>query len=51
MGYNSEAEEVMKCLGAGKKESDVVPLSFSLGLIKTMDRIRAEAGIVFPGRD
>jgi predicted dehydrogenase len=51
MGYHWEAEEVIKCLDAGKTESDVVPLSFSLDLMKTMDRIRSEAGIVFPGRD
>jgi hypothetical protein len=51
MGYHWEAEEVMRCLDAGLKESPVVPLSFSLDLIKTLDRIRKEAGIVFPGRD
>lgn len=48
MGYHWEAEEVMKCLDAGKKESNVVPLSFSLDLIKTLDRIRKEAGILLP---
>ncbi len=51
MGYHSEAEEVMKCLEEGRKESSVVPLSFSLDLIRTLDRIRNAAGIVFPGRD
>jgi predicted dehydrogenase len=51
MGYHWEAEEVMKCLDEGKKESSVVPLSFSLNLIKTLDRIRRAAGIVFPGRE
>jgi predicted dehydrogenase len=51
MGYHWEAEEAMKCLDDGKTESPVVPLSFSLDLIKTLDRIRAAAGIVFPGRD
>jgi len=51
MGYHWEAEEVMRCLDTGKTESDIVPLSFSLALMKTMDRIRADAGIVFPGRD
>ncbi len=51
MGYHWEAEEVMRCLDKGLKESPVVPLSFSLDLIKTLDRIRAAAGIVFPGRD
>jgi predicted dehydrogenase len=49
MGYNWEAEEVMRCLDEGLKESPVVPLSFSLDLIKTLDRIRKAAGIVFPG--
>ncbi|MGD0582996.1 MAG: Gfo/Idh/MocA family oxidoreductase [Bacteroidales bacterium] len=51
MGYHYEAEEVMRCLDEGRTESDVVPLSFSLKLIETLDRIRHAAGIVFPGRD
>lgn len=51
MGYHLEAEEVMKCLDEEKTESPVVPLSFSLDLIKTLDRIRESAGIVFPGKD
>jgi predicted dehydrogenase len=51
MGYHWEAEEVMKCLDEGRTESAVVPLSFSLDLIKTLDKIRREAGVVFPGRD
>ncbi|HBE43642.1 MAG TPA: hypothetical protein DDW27_21090, partial [Bacteroidales bacterium] len=51
MGYHWEAEEVMKCLDEGRIESPVVPLSFSYNLIKTLDRIRKVAGIVFPGRE
>jgi len=51
MGYYFEAIEVMKCLDEGKLQSDVVPHSFSLDLMKTLDRIRHKAGIVFPGRD
>lgn len=51
MGYHWEAEEVMKCLDEGKTESSIVPLSFSRDLILTLDRIRLEAGIIFPGRD
>lgn len=51
MGYHSEAKEVMRCLDAGLKESPVVPLSFSLDLMKTLDRIRKAAGISFPGID
>jgi predicted dehydrogenase len=51
MGYQYEAMEVMKCLDEGKLQSDIVPLSFSLDLMATLDRIRKAAGIVFPGRD
>lgn len=51
MGYHWEAEEVMRCLDEDLKESPVVPLSFSLDLIKTLDRIRKTAGIVFPADD
>lgn len=51
MGYHYEAVEVMKCLEEGRIESDIVPHSFSLNLINTLDRIRKSAGIVFPGRD
>jgi len=51
LGYHWEAEEVMRCLDEGLTESPVVPLSFSIGLINTLDRIRKDAGIVFPGID
>ncbi len=47
MGYHFEAIEVMKCLDAGMTESAVVPLKFSLDLIRTLDRIREVAGIRF----
>jgi predicted dehydrogenase len=49
MGYHWEAEELMNCLEGGLTESSVVPLDFSLSLIRTLDRIRQEAGISFPG--
>ena len=48
MGYHWEAEDVMNSLSEGRIESQTVPLSFSLDLIKTLDRIRAETGMVFP---
>jgi predicted dehydrogenase len=50
-GYQYEAAHVMECLDAGMTESDLLPLGFSLDLMETLDRIRQEAGIVFPGRD
>ncbi len=51
MGYHLEAEEVMRCIDKGLTGSSVVPLSFSIDLIKTLDRIRKAAGVVFPGKD
>lgn len=49
MGYHYEAIEVMNCLDKGRKESEIVPHSFTLDLMKTLDRIRQSAGIRFPG--
>jgi hypothetical protein len=51
MGYQYEAVEVMKCLDAGMIQSSILPHSFSLDLIRTLDTIRDSAGIVYPGRD
>jgi predicted dehydrogenase len=39
-GYNYEAEEVMKCVREGKKESEIMTLDESMVLMETMDRIR-----------
>ncbi len=50
-GYHYEAEEVVKCLDQNKKESDRLPLDFSFKLSQLLDRIRKEAGIVYPGID
>lgn len=47
-GYELEAAHVMECLDAGKTESDLMPLSLSYDLMETMDRVRKDAGIVFP---
>ncbi len=50
-GYNFEAEEVVKCLQAGKKESNLMPLSMSVKLISLLDEIRQQAGIIYDGID
>jgi len=50
-GYQFEAAHVMGCLDAGKKESELMPLNFSLELMELLDRIRKDAGIVFSGHD
>lgn len=46
-GYNYEAEEVTRCVREGKKESDILPLDFSLRLIRLLDRTRKEMGLVY----
>jgi predicted dehydrogenase len=48
-GYNYEAEEVMNCLRAGKLESETLSLSESLVIMETMDQIRAQGGLRYPG--
>jgi predicted dehydrogenase len=50
-GYQYEAAHVMECLDSGKTESDMLSLDFSLLMMETLDRIRREAGIVFPERE
>jgi dihydrodiol dehydrogenase / D-xylose 1-dehydrogenase (NADP) len=47
-GYNYEADEVHRCLKAGKLESDVMPLDETLSLMETMDDLRAQWGMVYP---
>ncbi len=51
LGYELEAAHVMKCLDEGRIESDMMPLSTSSDLMEIMDRVRKDAGIVFPGHD
>jgi predicted dehydrogenase len=48
LGYRYEAEEVMRCIASGKKQSDRMSHAFSLLLIETLDAIRQKAGIVYP---
>ncbi|KAB8143359.1 Gfo/Idh/MocA family oxidoreductase [Chloroflexia bacterium SDU3-3] len=48
-GYNYEAAEVAACLRAGKLESDVISLDETLAIMRTMDTIRAEWGLRYPG--
>jgi predicted dehydrogenase len=47
-GYEYEADEVMKCLSAGKIESDIFSWAKSELLISTLDAIRKQAGIHYP---
>jgi hypothetical protein len=47
-GYNYEAGNVMQCLRAGRQESDVMPLSKTLEVMKLLDTIRAQWGLKYP---
>jgi predicted dehydrogenase len=48
-GMHHEAAEVMRCLRAGKPESDVLPLDETLSIMGTLDEIRSQIGLVYPG--
>ena len=50
-GLKIEAAEAMACMDNNLLQSSIMPHSMSLSLIKTLDKIRAEAGIVYHGRD
>ena len=50
-GYEYEAAHVMECLDAGKTESEMMPFSLSVDLMEILDRVRKDAGIVFPEHD
>ncbi|MHB8514734.1 MAG: Gfo/Idh/MocA family protein [Dehalococcoidia bacterium] len=47
-GYRYEAIEAMRCLRAGATESAVMPLEESVQIMETMDRARAQWGLVYP---
>lgn len=47
-GYNYEAAEVVRCLQAGKLESDIMPLDESLAIIGTLDKVRQQIGLTYP---
>jgi predicted dehydrogenase len=47
-GYNYEAEEVGRCVRAGKIESDVMPLDETLAIMRTLDQVRAQWGLRYP---
>ena len=48
-GYNYEAAEVGRCLREGRTESAVMPLDETLAIIRTMDEVRAQWGLRYPG--
>ena len=47
-GLDHQAREVMRCLRAGKLESEVMPLDESIQIMKTMDKIRTQFQLKYP---
>lgn len=50
-GYNYEAQEVVRCIRAGLKQSPMMTWDDSIALIDRLDAIRHQCGIVYPGHD
>ncbi len=48
-GYQFELAHVMQCLREGRIESDVLPLDETLALMRTLDAIREQIGLKYPG--
>lgn len=48
VGYQFEADEVMRCLRAGKLESEIMPLDETLSIMQTLDEIRAQWDMTYP---
>jgi predicted dehydrogenase len=48
-GFLHEASEVMRCIRSGTLESGVMPLQETLGIARTMDELRRQWGLVYPG--
>ena len=47
-GYSFEAAEVMQCLREGKLECPTMPLDTTVTIMKMMDNIRQQWGLVYP---
>ncbi|HET7273306.1 MAG TPA: Gfo/Idh/MocA family oxidoreductase, partial [Rubrobacter sp.] len=50
-GFNYEAAEVIRCLENSETESHIMPLDETLSVMRTMDGIRSEWGLRYPGEE
>ena len=48
-GYAYEAAEVARRVAAGEKESPAMPLEETLEVMRTLDEVRRQIGLVYPG--
>lgn len=47
--FKFEIIHAMECIAAGKLESDIMPLSRTLDVMKVMDRLRRQWNLTYPG--
>jgi predicted dehydrogenase len=47
-GFQYEVEEVIKCLVENKIESEILPHSASINVVKIMDEVRTQLNIIYP---
>lgn len=47
-GFEYEAEEVMRCIRAGKLQSDIMPWADTLGNMRIMDEMLTHTGLDYP---
>ena len=47
-GFVYQVAEVVDCIRANKRESDVIPLAESVRIMAVLDKIRAELGVIYP---
>lgn len=50
-GFQYEIAEVARCVSEGKIESRLLPHSSTIAVLRTMDEIRRQIGLVYPGEN
>jgi predicted dehydrogenase len=50
-GLQHEAAEVARCVAAGRTQSDRLPWADTLAVMRVMDEIRRQVGVVYPGEE
>lgn len=50
-GYNYEAAEVGRCVRAGMTESPIMPPDETIAVMETLDRLREQWGLRYPGEE
>ncbi|MEE6295605.1 Gfo/Idh/MocA family protein [Georgenia wangjunii] len=48
-GFQFQAAEAARCIAAGEQESAVMPWQGTLDVMRTMDEVRRQLGVVYPG--